>query len=483
MKSAGGTLALGLTAIVALLVLLSWFDPTNVHIRQREALLAIQQAEALAVIRLQVKRVLILSGAVIVGSLAGIVAAGAIIAIGNIRNAWRWGWVRSWLVEPTKHGAMYPALVEPTTTGHIRVVEPVNEMGSQRIASLTTGLEAGARLNGSAVRQILRQDDPQAMLPAPEPLVEVEPAQRALTLDPEQKPHWLIVGQTGSGKSTATRYIMTELARQHRVEYIICEPGGIDWNMAASATTQRTIAKAIQVVYEEFERRQDILRQADLSHISQLPDKPAYLYLVVEELEAVLDDLKVTDRALQQETLINLRQIARMGRKPGVGLIAVTQAARTDVFDSHVRTNLANVLLFRNGQGTAEMFRIGQQVTLPALPTGEAFSLAHGHRLRFPMVPRPDVPLSTLYREAPGAQPVQPPQPATIDGEYLAVTGPSATVPTIALPKRMPTSAEAAAMRDHYRRTQSKSSVCRAFYGYKDGDVWSWVEQALEGAL
>ena len=64
----------------------------------------------------------------------------------------------------------------------------------------------------------------------------------------------------------------------------------------------------------------------EIARISQLTgDRMPYVYLVVEELEAVLDDLKITDKGVYQETLINLRQIARMGRKPGVGLIAVTQ--------------------------------------------------------------------------------------------------------------------------------------------------------------
>mgnify|MGYP000891223355 CR=1 FL=1 len=483
MKGFAGTLALGLCGALVLMLMLGWVDPGARELRDVKHELAIEQAVELAPLQLTVKRALLGSLAAVSVSAALIAMAGGLVALASVPHGIRAARLWSWLVRPTRHGAQYPALAAPDGQGHFRIIEPVNEPGSQRIAALTTGLDAGVRLQGSAVRQALRQDDPQAMLPEPEPLVEVEPAQRALAIDPEQKPHWLIVGQTGSGKSTATRYIMTELARQHRVEYIICEPGGIDWNSAASAVTQRGIAEAIAVVYREFDRRQEILRQADVAHISQLDTRLPYLYLVVEELEAVLDDLKVMDRGLANETLINLRQIARMGRKPGVGLIAVTQAARTDVFDSHVRTNLANVLLFRNGQGTAEMFRVGQSVTLPGLPTGEAFSMAHGHRLRFPMVPRPDVPMSTLYHEAPASQGQQPAQPATIDAEYRAVVADSATVPTVALPKRMPTPAEAAAMRAHYRRTQSKTSVCRAFYGYKDGDVWAWVEAALEGAL
>lgn len=401
MKQTGTALALGIVALLLIVVLLNWTDPGQAELRAERTQAALEQARELAPLWLAVKRALLAALAISGLSIAALLLVTAVVAALSTPNLVRITWVRSWLVKPGRYGAQYPALATPDGQGHIRIVDPVGDPMAQRVAALTTGLAPDVRLQGSAVRQVLRQDDPQHMLPDESAALEVEPAQSALRIDPVEKPHWLIVGQTGSGKSTATRYIMAQLAASYRVEFVIAEPGGIDWNMAASAVTQLGIAEAIRAVYVEFERRQQILREADVAHISRLTggERMPYVYLVVEEMEAVLDDLKVTDRLLQQETLINLRQIARMGRKPGIGLIAVTQAARTDVFDSHVRTNLANVLLFRNGQGTAEMFRVSDHVTLPKLPTGEAYSLAHGHRLAFPLTPRPDVPLSALYRE------------------------------------------------------------------------------------
>ena len=46
-----------------------------------------------------------------------------------------------------------------------------------------------------------------------------------------------------------------------------------------------------------------------------------------------------------------------------------------------------------------------------------------------------------------------------------------------------PNPAQATAMREHYRRTGSKSAVCFRFYGYKNGDAWGYVMDALEGRL
>ena len=509
MKQIGVALVLGLVGAIIVVILLQWFDPVQTQLRNTEAELARQQAIALAPLWLSVKRAWAVSLGVTGVSTALLAAAIALVAVGSVPAGLRSTWLRSWLIRPGRDGVMYPALAEPDGHGHIRIIPPVNEIGAQKVAALTTGLKPDVRLQGSAVRQILRQDDPQAMLEAPEQ-IDVEPAQQALTIDPVEKPHWLVVGQTGSGKSTATRYIMAQLASHYRVEFVICEPGGIDWNNAASAHSRDGIAEAISAVYQEFERRQTNLRDADVAHISQLTgDRMPYVYLVVEELEAVLDDLKITNKGVYQETLINLRQIARMGRKPGIGLIAVTQAARTDVFDSHVRTNLANVLLFRNGQGTAEMFRVGDRVNLPALPTGEAYSLAHGHRLAFPLTPRPTVPLSKLYREAAPlqlpadaesdglgpddmpdgpavdrqlVQPLQPGAPTTGHKSY-STTVATVARPVVTLPKRRPTPVEAAAMRAHYARTRSKTATCTRFYGYKDGPTWDWVECAIKGEI
>jgi hypothetical protein len=229
--------------------------------------------------------------------------------------------------------------------------------------------------------------------------------------------------------------------------------------------------------------------------------------LVVEEMEAVLDDLGDLDRSAQKATRIRLRQIARMGRKAGCALVAVTQAARTDVFDSHVRTNLANVFLFRNGQTTAEMFRV--KVDLPGLAQGMAYSLQHGAMVQFPrMTTRPDLKMSRLYNERfdkPDLKRVAEEEvidAEVIDADGAVVAGTVATVGTATtgqmgafqtvatvpeangqLPKRMPTPVEAAAMRAHYDRTKSQSAVCRRFYGYKDAAVWDWVSKALRSEI
>lgn len=361
-------------------------------------------------------------------------------------------------------------------------------------AQAAHGLKPTSNATKAAMSILHGQAESMPALPEPRPVPASRPHPSAFNLadiDPVTRPHWLLVGQTGSGKSTAVRTITSALARRHAVEFVICEPGGVDWNSQANAYSDSGIARAVAAVYTEFERRQALLRDSDAAHISALESAIPYLYLVIEEMEAVLDNLKDLDRDAALTMRVQLRNIARMGRKEGVGLIAVTQVAKADVFDTHVRSNLANVFLFRNAQGVAEMFRLGRQVDLPSLPPGVAYSMAHEQLVQFHPVPRPILPLSPVFHEDGAnrwAQPVATtPQPdfsgyqpvvleiaSTAHGDNGHGNGATHHIER----GRAPTAAEAAEMRQMYRRGASLNRICFATYGYKDDVVLAYVREA-----
>jgi hypothetical protein len=359
--------ALILLALVVLLVLLTpfWLPFTDGGVRERLN----ENTIGLLDFGFNAVKALIVIGLVVAAS----------FGLGHLRN-------RLLLIYADKLG------LYPQRAPILRALPADNQPNAQIAAAFVQGNIS--RLPASPLRQLAPTLDADPLaLPEPLPLLT---ASQAVDVDPVTRPHWLIVGQTGSGKSTATRFILQELTRRYACEFCICEPGGIDWNSQAAAYSETGIASAVGAVYAELERRQDLLRADDLQHVSQLGNL-AYLYLVIEEMESVLDNLRDIDPQQAKDARVQLRNVARLGRKVGIGLIAVTQAARTDVFDSHVRTNLANVLLFRNSQTTAEMFRV--PVRLTDLPTGTAFSVAHGRTVEFPLLARPNVPVSSIYRE------------------------------------------------------------------------------------
>jgi len=509
MKDLVVALLVCLLVVVVVLVGLAWFDPVQANMRDARAELALQQARDLAPLWLGVKRALITSLGVTGVSVALLSLAIALVAVGSVPNGLRATWIRSWLVRPGHDGAMYPALVEPDGAGHIRVIPPVNELGSQKVAALTTGLKPDVRLQGSAVRQILRQDDPQAMLEPPAGPVTVTP-EDVLDFDPQHNPHWALIGETGAGKSSASYLILDHIRRRLRAEFVVCERDGINWNTQASTMTVEGYATALDAVEEERLRRAALLREADVDHISKLPNPPPYLAVVIEEAESVYSALALQDRNLSRRYKTVVRDLASMGRKEGILLMVCTQTGTSDVFDIPTRKNLSNKLFFRSEPAVGDSWGIPRDVGLPTLPTGTAYSLRHGGTVSFPIAARPVLPMSKLYREPVLALPAdaeadglgaldQPDGPAVavpVNGSrtvqnrqtpmVYAATGAAlpVPVPVLRIPERRgPTAEEAELMRAHYRRTRSKTAVCFAFYGYKNGDAWGWVEMALTGRI
>ncbi len=213
-------------------------------------------------------------------------------------------------------------------------------------------------------------------------------------VNPLTDPHWLLIGRTGGGKSTAAYTIFTQLRQLYDAEFTICEPGGINWNKQADHIEYDDIAIAIEGEYEVLKERQAILRKHDVTHITDLP--PAvianqhinYKYLVLEEADSIFENL-ARDKAKNAEFW--LRELARMGRKCGLGLFTLSQTALADVFNTHVRSNMGNIYLFSGFQQVAENYRVGKRVDLPSLNPGQAYNLKMNRTIQFPMATRPEL--------------------------------------------------------------------------------------------
>lgn len=380
------------------------------------------------------------------------------------------------LIHPGRTG-LYPAILEPGGGWTL-----LNEPRAQTLAALAAA--SPRRPTAAMVGRVLAEPTTPA-LPEPLPMPQIAAPAVPLTaaevvdVDPRERPHWLLVGSTGSGKTVAAYSILAELSRRASCAFTICEPGGVNWAGQATATTTPEIAGAIIDAAGEMTRRQDLLRQADVDHVQDLPEPLPYRVLVLEETEAVLDDLRLTDKDLRTETIIALRSIARMGRKAGVCLVAITQAGTTDVFDAHLRKNIGNVLLFRSEHSVSETWRIPQRLT--ALPAGCAYSVTHGGLVQFGRAPRPQ-----LVQPAPRGIPVDWPTTAPVaggcSGSTPVVAGSDPVVQRLE-PGREPSPQLAAQLRQLHAAGWSKTSLCIAAWGYKDGVVWAILDRVLRGEL
>lgn len=344
----------------------------------------------------------------------------------------------------------------------------LNEPGAQSLAVLAAGRRPTAALAGRVIDAQYRNAPEPAALPEPEPTAAPLTVASVTAVNPRTAPHWLLVGTTGSGKTSASYAILSELARRAACEFVITEPGGVNWGAQTTATTTPEIARAIIGVQREMERRQGLLRRFDVDHVQDLVEPLPYLVLVTEETDAVLDDLRLTDRETRTATVIALRAIARMGRKAGVCLMAVSQSGTTDVFDAHVRKNLSNVLLFRSEHTVSEMWRL-PGVRLSDLPPGMAYSVRHGAAVQFPHVARPALVEPADAIEAAG-WPVRDggiPDPSPLGG------GVPDGLPVFSTADQSEyTPEQLAHIRGLYASLGSLKAVQRALYDGQEGGYW-----------
>lgn len=349
---------------------------------------------------------------------------------------------------------LYPAVRE---RGRWQIL---NEPGAQHFAALP------ARPTAALARALTtpRAPEPLAVVPPPEAPEMFSPT----AIDLIHRPHTILLGRTGSGKSNAAHAIADAIRRRYPAEFVLCEPGGVTWGEQCHASELTEIAETIRWVEAEMRRRQALLVAHDCQHVGRLPTPLPALVLLVEELEDFLDTLRLARQQTAPQTRIALRNIAREGRKAGVCLLLVTQVGRGDVLDTHIRHNAGALYLFQNAAAVGQALRVPPTVRLDRLGVGEAYEYHTQRVVRFPVVSRPSLPLVPRERLT---------RSADVAPELSPTEAPPALIPA----GRRPTPEEAEQMRALYQAGESLTGLCFRFYGYKDGVVFHYVKEAVHG--
>jgi Cdc6-like AAA superfamily ATPase len=108
-----------------------------------------------------------------------------------------------------------------------------------------------------------------------------------LPLDVEVWPHVLIVGSTGAGKSVTLNAVCERLAERYPLaQWLICDYGGAEWKNA-QAKTAESISQTLTAL-------SDMVQERLMRYEGNVPSNER-LFVVLEEFESVLDDLKVSD--------------------------------------------------------------------------------------------------------------------------------------------------------------------------------------------
>jgi len=171
-----------------------------------------------------------------------------------------------------------------------------------------------------------------------------------------ERPHLLIAGATGSGKSVALNGIITSLLiteSPFRCQFVLIDPKKVELiqyatlpHTARYASEHPDIVRSLQWAVEETERRFSVMQRNGVREY----DGP-HLYVVIDELA----DLMVS---IKKETLPLLQRLAQIGRAARVHVIACTQNVLAVTIPTVLKCNFPTVLGLRTCNAQQSRFLI-----------------------------------------------------------------------------------------------------------------------------
>ena len=172
------------------------------------------------------------------------------------------------------------------------------------------------------------------------------------------RPHLLIAGATGSGKSVALNGIIHTLlmtSSPFNCAFVLIDPKKVELaqyqdlpHTARYASEHPDIVRALQWSVEETERRFSVMKNEKLKEY----DGP-HLYVVIDELA----DLMVS---IKKETLPLLQRLAQIGRAARVHVIACTQNVLAVTIPTVLKCNFSAILGLRTCNKQQSRFLIAE---------------------------------------------------------------------------------------------------------------------------
>ena len=175
-------------------------------------------------------------------------------------------------------------------------------------------------------------------------------------LNLSERPHLMIAGATGSGKSVALNGIIVSLLMTKspfRCQFVLIDPKKVELSQyrelphtARYASDHPDIVRALQWAVEETDRRFTVMQRDNVKEY----DGP-HLYVVIDELA----DLMVS---IKKETLPLLQRLAQIGRAARVHLIACTQNVLAVTIPTVLKCNFSTILGLRTCNAQQSRFLI-----------------------------------------------------------------------------------------------------------------------------
>lgn len=175
------------------------------------------------------------------------------------------------------------------------------------------------------------------------------------TFDLIKHPHILIAGETGSGKSTQLRSILTTLIqfkKPHELELYLADCKKSEFHIFRQVehvkcvlSNSRDIRKMLQHIKQELDERSNLTDKFGVAHIDDLPQehKKPYIIVCIDEFVMLRNDSKIMDILIE---------IVAIGRTLGVFAILSMQRPTADVLDTTIRANLTVRMGFKVADAT-----------------------------------------------------------------------------------------------------------------------------------
>jgi hypothetical protein len=162
---------------------------------------------------------------------------------------------------------------------------------------------------------------------------------RLVTVDLYRRPHVILSGAVGSGKTSLAMVWLAHLLRFPNVETVLIDPARLDFHWAKPhvdryASTLPDMVDALEAVRREVERRSAVYEDHRDWRTAGLP-RFAGLVLLIEELAVLVRTVehrmgKDAANAFRDDLLL----LALNSRRVNIHLITIAQQPNADVFDS-----------------------------------------------------------------------------------------------------------------------------------------------------
>lgn len=153
-------------------------------------------------------------------------------------------------------------------------------------------------------------------------------------------PHLLIAGETGSGKSTQLRSILTALIemKSERLELYLCDLKRSEFHLFRGKKSVKNVCVSplellpiLEHIRGELRRRGDLLDAHELAHIDDLVNPPPYILLCIDEVALLKKEKDIMDL---------IEEISAIGRALGIFLILSMQRPDSKLLEGALKNNL-----------------------------------------------------------------------------------------------------------------------------------------------